>query len=171
MPTQPPTLSPDLINKIVNKLNEDVKKRHNRARTKDPKIPTLSQEIIEKIVKKLNGDRSKAPTIPTLSQEIIDKIVKKLNDDIKKTKPIEEKIKEEEEEELLAKNVDERTNPETETDPEKIESDARIDGTADVTFRNTSSAIDEKGKMVHGKPRIKSYTLTEKGVLKSSVTE
>ena len=192
MPTQPPTLSPDLINKIVNKLNDDVKKR---AITKDPKIPTLSQSIIDKIVKKLNGDRSQVPTTPTLSQEIIDKIVKKLNDDIKKTKPEQRKtakVKQgqvnhvddtkrttEEIEEDKDKDKDEQTlGPETNTrekqkekELEQIESDARIDGTADVTFRNTSSAIDEKGKMVHGKPRIKSYTLTEKGVLKSSVTE
>ena len=119
--------------------------------------PTLSQGILDQILAKLNSDiwkhQPKDVKPPTLSQNLLDQILAKLNDDIHKTK------------------TKTKLETKTETKTEKIESDARIDGTADVTFRNTSSAIDEKGKMVHGKPRIKSYTLTEKGVLKSSVTE
>jgi len=130
--------------------------------------PTLSQGILDQILAKLNSDiwkhQPKDVKPPILSDEILEQILAKLNDDIHKTKPKPNTPETE---------TETGTNKlETETEkPEQIESDARIDGTADVTFRNTSSAIDEKGKMVHGKPRIKSYTLTEKGVLKSSVTE
>jgi len=131
--------------------------------------PTLSQGILDQILAKLNSDiwkhQPKDVKPPTLSDEILEQILAKLNDDIHKTNPNPTTP------ETKTKTKTNKLETKTEKEPEQIESDARIDGTADVTFRNTSSAIDEKGKMVHGKPRIKSYTLTEKGVLKSSVTE